>query len=65
MGGEPALSVVIPTIPSRAHYLERCLAALSACRNRERLEVLVVTEEAARVRAQVAEWSPEAEVRAV
>ena len=64
-GRSPELSAVVPTIPRRAHYLERCLTSLAGARARDRLEVLVVTEEPERIEALVREWRPAVDVRVV
>jgi GT2 family glycosyltransferase len=51
------LSIVIPTIPRRKHYMRRCLEALALCDDRELAEVLVISEEAGDLRAMIEEWN--------
>jgi glycosyltransferase involved in cell wall biosynthesis len=65
MAAAPALSVVIPTLPSRGHYLERCLRALAECEGREAVEVLVVSEEADEVGAVIGDLETDVTVRVV
>jgi glycosyltransferase involved in cell wall biosynthesis len=56
VGGAPDLSVIIPTIPDRGHYLQRCLVALSRCRGAERTEVIVVTEKPGELDELIRQW---------